>query len=620
MLTFEEILPLVEKPSRYTGNELNMVVKDPSTVDIRYAFIFPDVYEIGMSHLGIKLLYHIINNREDAYCERVYSPWPDMEKLMVENNIPLSSLETGTPLNKFDIIGITVQYEMCYTNMINALRLGNVPIWSKDRGEDDPIVTCGGPCTYNPEPFADFFDIISIGEGEEHMNELLDLLKEKKKNNWSRKEFLIRASQIEGTYVPSLYNVEYTDDGFIKSVEPTNDAPKLVKKRIIEDFDNVYYPDNIIVPYMSIVHDRITLEIMRGCTRGCRFCQAGMIYRPIREKSIDKLKEITKKLYDSTGYEEISLCSLSSSDYSQIDELIKYLTDEYTQKGVSIALPSLRVDTIKNTEFMSDLASFRKAGLTFAPEAGTQRLRDVVNKGVVEEDLMIACEKAFDAGWDSVKLYFMIGLPTETLDDVEGIAALTYNVKEMYFAKGKKKGKLNISVSASTFVPKPCTPFQWCGQDIPENVIEKQEYLKNRLKGRGLHFSWNDINLSMLEAVFARGDRRLSKALARAVELGCHMDAWDEHFNMDLWKQAFEETGIDYKWYASVNYDLDAILPWDHIDCGVSKTFLKKEFIKAFKGETTKDCREGCNACGLTRYSAKCREQLKKTASEADEL
>ncbi len=620
MLTFDEILPLVEKPSRYTGNELNMVVKDPGTVDIRYAFIFPDVYEIGMSHLGIKLLYHIINAREDAYCERVYSPWPDMEKLMVENNIKLSSLETHTPLNEFDIIGITVQYEMCYTNMINALRLGGVPIWAKDRGEDDPIVTCGGPCTYNPEPFADFFDIISIGEGEEHMNELLDLLKEKKQKGWSRKEFLKRATQIEGTYVPSLYEVSYTQDGFIADVVPVDGAPAVVKKRIIEDFDSVYYPDNIIVPYMSIVHDRITLEIMRGCTRGCRFCQAGMIYRPIREKSLERLMDITKKLYESTGYEEISLCSLSSSDYSQIDELIKYLTDEYTQKGVSVALPSLRVDTIKNTEFMSDLASFRKAGLTFAPEAGTQRLRDVINKGVEENDLMIACKKAFDAGWDSVKLYFMIGLPTETMDDVEGIAQMAHNVKEMYFSGEKKKGKLSISVSASTFVPKPCTPFQWCGQDAPENIAEKQNHLRARLKSRGLSFSWNDMDLSVLEAVFARGDRRLSKALARAVELGCHMDAWDEHFNMDLWKQAFEDCGIDYNWYARVNYDLEQKLPWDHIDCGVSKAYLKREYKRAQQGIVTPDCRGKCNGCGVNKLSAKCAEHLKNTACGVETL
>lgn len=619
MLSFEEILPLVEKPSRYTGNELNQVVKDPKSVDIRYAFVFPDVYEIGMSHLGIKLLYHIINNRKDAYCERVYSPWPDMERLMVENNIKLASLETKTPLCDFDIIGITVQYEMCYTNMINALKLGGVPIWAKDRGEDDPIVTCGGPCTYNPEPFADFFDIVSIGEGEEHMNELLDLLKEKKQKGWTRREFLERAAQIEGTYVPSLYEVEYTDDGFIKSVTPTAGAPKLVKKRIIGDFDNVFYPDKIIVPYMSIVHDRITLEIMRGCTRGCRFCQAGMIYRPIREKSLEKLKDITKKLYESTGYEEISLCSLSSSDYTQIDELIKYLSDEYTPKGVSIALPSLRVDTIKNTEFMSDLASFRKAGLTFAPEAGTQRLRDVINKGVVKEDLDIACKKAFGAGWDSVKLYYMIGLPTETMDDVEGIAVMAHDVKELYYSEAKTKGRLNISVSASTFVPKPCTPFQWCGQEKPDTIREKQNHLRQRFKGRAFSFSWNDTDLSILEAVFARGDRRIARALARAVELGCKMDAWDEFFNMELWKQAFAETGIDYEWYAQVNYDLEQTLPWDHIDCGVTKAYLKREYKRAMEGVVTPDCRGKCNACGVNRISSKCREHMQNTCGKDEE-
>lgn len=613
-MNLDDILPLVEKPARYTGNELNQVIKNPDEVDIRYAFVFPDVYEIGMSHLGIKLLYHIINERADSYCERVFSPWPDMEKLMVENGIKLFSLETKTPLDKFDIIGITIQYEMCYTNMINALRLGGVTIWAKDRGEDDPIVTAGGPCTYNPEPFAEFFDIISLGEGEDSMNELLDLYKAKKQNNWSRKEYLRRAAQIPGTYVPSLYDVSYTDDGFIKEVKPVDDSvPSVVTKRIIEDFDNVYYPDNIIVPFMSVVHDRITLEIMRGCTRGCRFCQAGMVYRPVREKSIEKLADITEKLYKSTGYEEISLCSLSSSDHTQIEELIKYLTEKYTPKGVSIALPSLRLDTIKNTEFMSDLASFRKAGLTFAPEAGTQRLRDVINKGIYHEDLIIACRKAFGAGWDSVKLYFMLGLPTETLDDVDGIARMAHEVKDIYFNEIKAKGRLSISVSASTFVPKPCTPFQWCGQDSPESIREKQALLRSRLKGKGLSFSWNDTDLSVLEAVFARGDRRLARALARAVELGCKMDSWDEYFDMSLWVKAFEDTGIDYKWYAEVNYDLDQALPWDHIDCGVSKAYLKKEYIKAMNGETTPDCRGKCNACGITKISSKCREHMKKT-------
>ncbi len=615
-MTLDEILPLVEKPARYTGNELNQVIKDPKSVDIRYAFVFPDVYEIGMSHLGIKLLYHIINERDDAYCERVFSPWPDMEKLMVENDLKLFSLETKTPLDQFDIIGVTIQYEMCYTNMLNALRLGGVPMWAKDRGEADPIVTCGGPCTYNPEPFADFFDIVSIGEGEDHMNELLDLLKAKKKNGWTRKEFLRRAADIPGTYVPSLYDVTYTEEGFIKEVKPIEEGvPATVTKRIIEDFDNVYYPDKIIVPYLSIVHDRITLEIMRGCTRGCRFCQAGMVYRPVREKSMKKLKEITEKLYNATGYEEISLCSLSSSDYSEIDELVKYLTDTYTKKGVSVALPSLRLDTIKNTEFMADLASFRKAGLTFAPEAGTQRLRDVINKGIYHDDLITACRKAFGAGWDSVKLYFMLGLPTETLSDIEGIGNMAHEVKDIYFNEIKGKGRLSVSVSVSTFIPKPCTPFQWCGQDKPENVLEKQALLRERLRGRGLSFSWNDIDLSVLEAVFARGDRRLSKALARAVELGCKMDSWREYFSMDRWKQAFSETGTDYRWYAETSYDLEQTLPWDHIDCGVSKEYLKREYRKAMKGEVTPDCRQKCNKCGINRISSACREHLKNTAS-----
>lgn len=616
-LSLEEILPLVEKPARYTGNELNMTVKDPEKVDIRYAFLFPDIYEIGMSHLGIKLLYHIINERKDAYCERVFSPWPDMEKLMVENDIKLFSLETKTPLDKFDIIGVTIQYEMCYTNIVNALKLGGVKLWAKDRGEDDPIVTAGGPCTYNPEPFAEFFDVISIGEGEEQMNELLDLVAERKKKGLSRKEFLKKASQIKGLYVPSLYDVTYREDGMIKEIKPAeSDVPAKITKRIIEDFENVYYPDKIIVPYISVVHDRITLEIMRGCTRGCRFCQAGMVYRPVREKSVDKLKDITKKLYESTGYEEISLCSLSSSDYSQIDDLIKYLTDEYTKKGVSIALPSLRLDTIKNTEFMTDLASFRKAGLTFAPEAGTQRLRDVINKGIYHEDLITACRKAFGAGWDSVKLYFMLGLPTETMEDIEGIGNMAHEVTGIYYDELKNKGRLTVSVSVSTFVPKPMTPFQWCGQDTPQRIEEKQSLLRQRLRGKGMHFSWNDIDLSVLEAVFARGDRKLAKVLERAVELGCKMDSWREYFDMSLWKKAFKDCGIDYRWYAEKNYELDDTLPWDHIDCGVSKEYLKSEYRKAQKGEVTHDCRGKCNVCGINRLSAKCREHLKNTCGE----
>lgn len=615
-MNIDQLLPLVEKPARYTGNELNQVVKDPDSVDIRYAFVFPDVYEIGMSHLGIKILYHIINRRSDAYCERVFSPWPDMEQLMRENNIKLFSLETKTPLCEFDVIGITIQYEMCYTNIVNALLLGGVPLWAKDRGENDPIVCAGGPCTYNPEPFAEFFDVISIGEGEEHMNELLDLVKLRKQTGMSRDAFLRKAANIPGTYVPSLYKVSYQDNGMIAAVEPVNSqVPPVVTKRIIDNFEDVYYPEKIIVPYLNVIHDRITLEIMRGCTRGCRFCQAGMIYRPVREKSPKKLMEIAEKLYQSSGYEEISLCSLSTGDYTQIDTLIKQLTETYTPKGTSIALPSLRLDTIKNAEYMDELASFRKAGLTFAPEAGTQRLRDVINKGIYYDDLIGACKKAFAAGWDSVKLYFMLGLPTETMQDVEGIAQMAHAVKDTYFETAARS-RFSISVSASTFVPKPFTPFQWCGQESADTIHQKQAYLRARLRGKGLSFHWNDTDLSTLEAVFARGDRKLAKVLARAVELGCRMDSWREYFSMEKWKQAFADCNIDYQWYASVQYPLEQALPWDHISCGVSKAYLKREYKKALEGIPTPDCRQGCQGCGVTSISEQCRVFSKATAAK----
>lgn len=598
----DEILSRVMKPGRYTGGEINVVSKNPSNVDVRFAMCFPDVYEVGMSHLGIKILYHKINEREDSYCERAFAPWSDMEALMRENHIPLYALESKDELSKFDFVGFTLQYEMSYTNILNMLDLAGIPLLSADRS-NDPFIIFGGPCAYNPEPLADIGDIFVLGEAEEVIDEILDTYKEWKKINGERLEFLEMVSKIKGVYVPSFYKVKYNSDGTIMSRIPLCEKyPEVIEKRIVEDLDRSYYPKDIIVPLIEIVHDRIMLETFRGCTRGCRFCQAGVIYRPIREKSREKLMEQANKLIRSTGYDEISLTSLSICDYSEIQNLINDLTKKYEKEKVGISLPSLRIDSF-SVDLINEIQKVRKTGLTFAPEAGSQRMRDIINKGVTEEDLIKSTGSAFESGWSTIKLYFMIGLPFETMEDVEGIAELAQKVVNTYMAvpKEKRKKGLSITVSTSSFVPKPFTPFQWVSQDRMDILKEKQQFLKSKIKSKYITYNWHESSISYLEAVFARGDRKLSKVLIKAHEKGCKFDGWQEHFNFDKWMEAFNECGIDPEFYAYRNRDVNEILPWDFIDVGVSKRYLQIEYERAKKGELTRDCRLGCTGCGVNK-------------------
>ncbi len=600
------LLKSVEKPSRYTGNEWNSVIKDPKTVDIRFAFCFPDTYEIGMSHLGMKILYHLLNERQDCYCERVFAPWTDMEAKMRENNIPLYSLETKDEIKSFDFIGFTLQYEMSFTNIVNMLDLAGVPLMTADRKDNDPFVCSGGPCAYNPEPLADIIDFFMLGEGEDIINEVMDEYSKWKGTGKTRTAFLKEIAKLEGIYVPSFYEFDYNEDGTIKSFTPIEPQyPVVIKKRIIKDLDKVYFPDNIIVPYTDIVHDRIMLEVFRGCIRGCRFCQAGFIYRPVREKSHERLMELAKKLEESTGYEEISLTSLSTSDYSQLEEFTTELLDEMNERKVGLSLPSLRLDSF-SLDLMEKAQKVRKSGLTFAPEEGTQRLRDVINKGITEEDLLSAVSLAFNGGWHGVKLYFMLGLPTETFEDVEGIADLAHKVVHAYKrVPMQKKGKgLNVTVSTATFVPKAFTPFQWEAQDSIENVTQKQMLLKDKVRSKQITYNYHENKLSFLEAVFARGDRRLGKALIKAWELGCKFDGWGEYFKYDIWMKAFEECGIDPYFYATRKREYDEILPWDHIDIGVSKKFLISESKKAYEEKITPNCRVNCGGCGAAVFES----------------
>ena len=598
----ENLILSVQKPGRYTGGELNSVIKDKEKVDIRYAFCFPDTYEIGMAHIGMKILYSLINERDDAWCERVFAPWVDMEEKMRENDISLYALESGDPIKDFDIIGFTLQYELSYTNVLNMLSLSGVPVRSEDRTELTPIVVAGGPCVCNGEPMADFIDVMLPGEGEEITNTFLDLFKQYKLQGKSKREFLEACAGIDGLYVPSLYEVSYNPDSTIEKIKPLQNAPAKVRKSVVRDIDKMFYPEKFVVPFIDVVHDRTTAEIFRGCIRGCRFCQAGFLYRPIREKSAATVDEQCRKIYESSGYEEISLCSLSTSDYTKLDELLDKLLDWTIDEKVNISLPSLRADNFSK-ELVEKLSKVRKSGLTFAAEAGTQRLRDVINKNVTEQEVLESARKAFKSGWTGVKLYFMIGLPTETDEDIAAIAELSQKVVDEYYKiEDRPKGKgVSVSISVASFVPKPFTPFQWERQDTMQELKRKQEFLESCIKTKKITVGWNDTRISFLEGVLARGDRRLGKVIETAWKKGCTFDSWDDRFNFEKWLEAFEERGIDPSFYANRKRDFDEVLPWDHLDYGIPKSFFKRENEKAFRDETTVHCREKCNACGANK-------------------
>ncbi|HZK00669.1 MAG TPA: TIGR03960 family B12-binding radical SAM protein [Tissierellaceae bacterium] len=597
----DKILNKVEKPARYIGMEQNSIIKDLDKIKVKFAFCFPDIYDVGMSHLGLHILYNLINEVEDFACERVFSPWIDMEELMRKENIPLYSLENKEEIKNFDFLGFTLQYEMSYTNILNILDLAEIPLLSKDRDDSHPIVIAGGPCAYNPEPLADFIDIFVLGEGEEVTLELLNKYQEYKEGTWDKEIFLKYIASIEGLYIPKFYDVDYHEDGTIKAMVPlVDEAPKTVKKRMVRDLDSMYSPETMIVPYIETVHDRVVLEIFRGCTHGCRFCQAGMLYRPIREKSPSRLLELAEKLVENTGYEDISLSSLSTCDYSQLQLLVSSLMEKFQDQSVGVSLPSLRLDSF-SIDILKEIEKVRKSGLTFAPEAGSQRLRDVINKGVNEEDLVNAVSYAFKEGWSRIKLYFMLGLPTETDEDVLGIKELSYLVKDLFFDRPReeRKGNFSVTASASCFVPKPFTPFQWVKQESLEEFKRKAYLVKDNIKDKKVTFNYHDPELSYVEAVFARGDRRLSKALLEAWKKGCRFDGWSEHFDYDKWLQAFEDSDIDGDFYARRDREKDEIFPWDFIDIGVSKKYLYKEYQKAMSAETSNDCRLACTGCGI---------------------
>lgn len=605
---YSGILKSVLKPGRYTGGEYGQIIKDKEKVKSRFAFCFPDIYDIGMSNLGIRILYDCLNKEEDIWCERAYAPWIDMSAKMKEYGIPVTAHESGDPLTEFDFVAFTLQYELCYTTALQMLRLSGIPLYSRDRDDTMPILIGGGPCVYNAEPIADFFDVFSIGEGEEAVVEINKLyIKMKENGTYTKKDFLHEAAKLQGFYVPSLYDVSYNDDGTIKAYTPVyDDIPTKITKRIIKDMDKVAYPQQFVMPYIETVHDRVVLEVYRGCIRGCRFCQAGMVYRPIREKSPEVLCEQSKCLYNNTGYDEISLCSLSISDYSRIDELTDGLLEWTEKENVNLSLPSLRVDSFTK-ELMDKISSVRLGGITFAPEAGTQRLRDAINKNVIEEDLMRAVKIAFEAGKSSVKLYFMQGLPTEELEDVEGIAHLASKVVDKYYEVPKEcRGKgISVTVSVSCFIPKPFTAFQWEAQDTLEELESKQQHLRSCITDRKIKYNYHDAKVSRIEAVFARGNRKLSRALALACEEGVQFDAWDECFDYDKWMDIFERTDIDPSFFANRQIGLDEVLPWDIIDCGVSKQYLKKEREKAYARITTPSCAEKCNGCGANKLGGK---------------
>ena len=599
----ERLLLKVQKPGRYVGGELNEVIKNKKDIDVRFAFCFPDTYEVGMSHLGMKILYSLLNSVDYIWCERVFAPWIDMEELMVKNNIPLYALESGDSVADFDFIGFTLQYELSYTNMLNMLKLSGIPIKSSDRTEMKNIVVAGGPNTCNPEPIADFVDIFFIGEGEEVDLEVIELFRECRSQGCDKAEFLRRAAQIEGVYVPSLYDVNYNDDGTIKSFVPKENAPAVIHKRIMKNMDESYYPDKFVVPMIEIVHDRVVQEMFRGCIRGCRFCQAGFIYRPVREKSVDTIDGQSHLLCETTGYDEVSLSSLSSSDYTKIVPLLERLNSWAKEEKVSLSLPSLRVDGFSD-DIMNRIKTVRKSGLTFAPEAGSQRMRDVINKNVRQDELIETCSTAFSGGWTTVKLYFMIGLPTETMDDVADIAHLGQAVVDAYYQiPNRAKGKsVKVTLSTSSFVPKPFTPFQWEPQDTIPTLHEKQQHLKESITTKKINYNYHDADTSFVEAVFARGDRKLCKAMELACERGFHFDGWGDCFSLEKWLEVFRDSGIDPAFYANRRRSFDEILPWDHIDCGVTKSFLIKECQKAYQNTTTPHCRLNCSGCGAAKY------------------
>ena len=604
----DEILLTIEKPARYIGNEVNAVMKDKSEVAVRFAMCFPDVYEIGMSHLGIQILYDMFNQRDDIWCERVYSPWPDMDKVMRDKKIPLFALESQDPVKDFDFLGITIQYEMCYTNILQILDLSGIPLLAEKRTWDDPIVIGGGPCTYNPEPLAQFFDIFYIGEGETVYFQLMDLYKEERAKGSSRMEFLKKAAQIPGLYVPALYEVCYKEDGTIASFTPTDaSVPASVEKQIVMDITDTYYPKAPVVPFIKATQDRVVLEIQRGCIRGCRFCQAGMLYRPTRERDVEFLKQKAVEMLDATGHEEISLSSLSSSDYSHLRELVMFLIENFKSQGINISLPSLRIDAF-SLDVMGQVQDIRKSSLTFAPEAGSQRMRNVINKGLTEDDILGGAGQAFDGGWNKVKLYFMLGLPTETEEDMRAIPELADRIARRYYEipKDQRNGKCQITTSTSFFIPKPFTPFQWARMYTNEEYISRAAIVKHafneQLNRKSLRYNWHDAEVTVLEGVFARGDRKTAAVIKEAYRLGCLYDSWSDQFDNEKWMQAFENTGIDIAFYNHRERPLDEVFPWDFIDIGVTKEFLKREWNQAMNAEVTPNCRMKCSGCGVAKW------------------
>lgn len=603
----DEILLSVQQPARYIGGEVNMVKKDPAG-KIRFAMAFPDVYELGMSHLGIQILYDMFNKREDVYCERVYSPWMDLDQIMREKQIPLFALESQDPIKNFDFLGITLQYEMCYTNVLQLLDLAQIPLHACDRTEEDPIVIGGGPCTYNPEPIAEFFDLFYMGEGEVVYFELLDRYKENQAKGGSRREFLELAAEIPGIYVPAFYDVLYKEDGTIERMVPNNPhAKETVSKQLVMEMNDTYYPEQPVVPFIKATQDRVVLEIMRGCIRGCRFCQAGMVYRPVRERSLETLKDLAYKMLKSTGHEEISLSSLSSSDHTQLEGLVNFLIDEFDGKGVNVSLPSLRIDAF-SLDVMSKVQDIKKSSLTFAPEAGSQRLRNVINKGLTEEDILHGSSEAFKGGWNRVKLYFMLGLPTETVEDMEGIALLAEKVAEEYYKVPKEQrfGKVQVVSSTSFFVPKPFTPFQWATMFTKEEYLKKAHIVNTKMKEmlnhKSLCYNWHEADVTVLEGVMARGDRKVAAVIEEAYKNGALYDSWSESFKNDVWMKAFETCGVDPEFYTLRERSLDEVFPWDFIDAGVSKEFLQREWNQALHETVTPNCRQKCSACGALKY------------------